>query len=192
MRILILAPHPDDVELAMGGTLYKLSQDKKNLIRYICFTHCGGAVNELPVNDSIEYQIFDCDNKHLYQHRQDILDILDEEREGFRPELVFCPSSFDTHQDHRVVNKEATRCYKSFCSILGYEQPWNNLDSNYRLFYRLNSQDMGNKWEYLKYYQSQKKKPYFKEAFIYGQAQYRGIQCDSEYAESFEVIKWIM
>lgn len=189
MRILILEPHPDDVCLAMGGTLHKLSQDPKNIIRYICFTHCGEAVNELPIVENIEYQILNCDNKNLQKYRQEILDIMYEENQSFRPDLVFCPSSFDSHQDHKVINEEATRCFKISCTILGYEQPWNNLDSNYRCFYTLDEQNIGNKWGWLKGFVSQKEKPYMKEQFIYGQAMYRGIQCSSKYAEAFEVIK---
>ena len=50
------------------------------------------------------------------------------------------------------------------------------------------------KLEMLKKYESQisLKRPYFEREYIYSLAKVRGIQCGAQYAESFEIIRWIL
>jgi LmbE family N-acetylglucosaminyl deacetylase len=115
-------------------------------------------------------------------------------RKEIQPDLVITPSTFDTHQDHEVIAKESLRAFKNYCSVIGYEMPWNMLTNQLNLFVKLEERHIKKKWELLENYHSQiegKKRDYFSKEFIFGLAKVRGVQCNSEYAEAFEVIRWI-
>jgi LmbE family N-acetylglucosaminyl deacetylase len=115
-------------------------------------------------------------------------------REEFKPQMVIGPSLNDFHQDHQVVANEMVRAFKTASSIICYELPWNHVTFNTQLFVKLKKEHLVKKWEMLKNYESQltKGKTYFSEEFVYGLAKTRGVQCNSEYAEAFEVIRWMM
>jgi hypothetical protein len=44
MRVLLLSPHTDDVEIGAGGTLLKLLQGKDNTFCWVVFSICENAV----------------------------------------------------------------------------------------------------------------------------------------------------
>ena len=94
------------------------------------------------------------------------------------------------HQDHITVMKETLRAFK-MCTILGYEQPWNNITFNTLSFVPLKEKHIKTKIEALKSYQTQKHRKYLNEDFIRGLAHTRGTQIEEEYAEAFEVIRWV-
>lgn len=115
-------------------------------------------------------------------------------REEFNPQIVIGPSLNDFHQDHQVVANEMIRAFKTKSSVICYELPWNHITFNTQLFIKMKKEHISKKCEMLKNYNSQlvKKKAYFSEEFIYGLAKTRGVQCDSDYAEAFEVIRWMI
>lgn len=207
MKVLLLSPHPDDVELSAGGTLIKLL-DRKYEIQWVVFSTVEDAVPEGMPKDTLEreflsvlstlgiknYKIFHFENKNFPKYRQQILDKLDKIKEEFEPDLVIAPSLNDIHQDHQTIAHEATREFKRDTSIIGYETPWNNLRFNPQLFVRLEAANITKKWDVLTLYKSQfiQKRNYFSKDFIFGLARMRGGQCNSEYAEAFEVIRWIV
>ena len=112
-------------------------------------------------------------------------------RNRIRPDMVFTPSSFDTHQDHKTTREETLRAFKQ-CTILGYEQPWNNITFNTLAFISLRERHIGKKIRALGCYETQKHRAYLSDAFIRGLALTRGVQIEERYAEAFEVIKWVM
>ncbi len=109
----------------------------------------------------------------------------------YKPDLVFLPSSYDTHQDHQTIHNEGFRAFKN-CSILGYEQPWNNATFKTDVFIILSHLDLENKMTALDCYKSQVSRFFFDSDFIYSLAKTRGVQIGEEYAEAFEMIRWII
>src|SRR5688572_20812457 len=107
-----------------------------------------------------------------------------------QPDLVFAPASSDIHQDHGVIAAEARRAFKN-TSLLGYELPWNQTDFKPGVFFRLTAAELQVKIEALKAYQSQQHRKYMNEDLFRSLARVRGIQCDSEFAEAFEVYRII-
>ena len=208
MRVLLLSPHTDDVELGAGGTLVKLLEDSSNDFCWAVFSICEDAVPEGQPADTLEQEfisvcsrlgiadrrIYHFPNKNLPEHRQEILDQLDNIRKEFRPDLVISPSLHDSHQDHRAIAEETVRAFKREASIIGYEMPWNNLVFAPQLLVRLTDEHMAAKWEAMCMYASQfaLKRGYFSRELIFGWARMRGVGCNSEYAEAFEVIRWIL
>ena len=123
--------------------------------------------------------------------RQDILEDLVELEKKITPDLVFMPSSFDVHQDHRVIFEEGRRAFKKQ-SILGYEFMWNNFAFNSTCFICLNGSQIEKKIQAVNEYKSQKKRFYAMEKLVKGLSNFRGLQINTEYAEAYEVIRWII
>lgn len=208
MKILLLSPHTDDIELGAGGTVIKLLEEKSNDICWAVFSICEDAVPEGLPPDTLEkeftsvasklgirnYRIYRFPNRNFPQYRQEILSQLDKVKKEFRPELVISPSHNDFHQDHKTIAEEAVRAFRRDASIIGYELPWNNLVFSPQLTVKLTEKQMQGKWEVLSIYKSQftLQRNYFSKEFIFGWARMRGAQGNSGYAEAFEVIRWII
>jgi LmbE family N-acetylglucosaminyl deacetylase len=209
MKVLFLAPHTDDVELGAGGTLFKFLENGQKILWVVFSTAEDSLPTNLPkdtlkkeflnVSNSLgltkkNYKILNFRVRRLHEHRQEILEKLVEIRADFSPELVIGPSPNDYHQDHQVLTNEMIRAYKNTSAIICYELPWNHVRFDSRAFVKLERTHINKKVELLKNYKSQimANKPYFSEDFIFGWARLRGVQVNSEFAESFEVIKWIL
>lgn len=209
MKILVLSPHTDDAELGCGGTIIKLLE-MGNQILWVAFSTAEDSLpaglpkdtlkreffnvlDELDLNEDCR-KVFDFKVRNLNDYRQQILDDLIKIRREYTPDLVIGPSLNDLHQDHHVVAHEMVRAFKTTSSIICYELPWNHVSFNTQCFTKLDLRHMEKKYDLLKNYQSQfiKKKTYFSRDFIFGLAKTRGVQCDSEYAEAFEVIRWML
>lgn len=207
MRLLILSPHTDDAELGCGGSITKFVEEGHEIL-WIVFSTAGESLPESASKDTTKkeflsvikgfnlkeenYKIFNFKVRNLHEHRQDILNELINIREEFKPQMVVGPSINDYHQDHQVVVYEMIRAFKTSSSIICYELPWNHITFNTQLFVKLKTEHIVKKHKILKCYKSQSIKPYFSEEYIYGLAKTRGIQCATEYAEAFEVIRWVL
>lgn len=204
--VLILAPHTDDGELGCGGTIHKLKALGKKVV-YVAFSTCEESVPEgfpkdilsqevraatkalgIPESDLI---ILDYRVRYFTSHRQEILEEMVRLNKALKPDLVFCPSGFDIHQDHGTIHQEAKRAFKN-TTILGYEFIWNNYQFATQCFVELNEEDISKKVEAMECYASQSKRLYAKDKLIRGVANYRGLQVQVEYAEAFEAIRMII
>lgn len=209
MNILLLSPHTDDVELGCGGSVIRFLEEGHNIFWLVFSTAEESLPEGLPKDtlkrefarvasglgiDSGHCRVFDFRVRYLDKHRQTILEELVRISKEFRPDIVIGPSLKDFHPDHNIVASEMVRAFKTTSSIICYELPWNHMTFDTQLFIRLNKQHIAKKCEMLRNYQSQwmKERAYFSEEFVYGLAKVRGVQCNSEYAEAFEVIRWMI
>lgn len=203
--VLILAPHTDDGEFGCGGTIHKLRRMGRE-VYYAAFSACKQSVRPEFDEDILIHEVREAtsilgvDPNHLILydynvrtfnfHRQEILEKLIELRAQIKPGLVFMPSLNDIHQDHKTIAEEGLRAFK-FSSILCYEMPWNNLNFTTTGFITLEEQDLQKKVEALKVYQSQAHRAYANEEFVRSLARTRGVQIQSRYAETFEVLRYV-
>jgi N-acetylglucosamine malate deacetylase 1 len=205
-NILVIAPHTDDGELGAGGTIsYFL--EKKAKVYYAAFstakesvpkgmpkdilkTEVRKATKSLGIEDKNLF-IYDYQVRKLNNFRQDILEDLIALRNKIHFDLVLMPSLNDIHQDHITVSQEGLRAFKT-TSILGYELIWNNLTFNTTCFIRLEEHHLEKKIKALKSYKSQEGKNYISPEFVRSLAKARGVQIGAEYAEAFEVIRWVI
>ena len=208
MRVLLISPHTDDIEIGAGGTLIKLLQGKDNNFCWVVFSICENAVPQGLSPDTLRneftavashvsitnYHIHSFPNMNFPASALEILEELDRVKNEFEPDLVIAPSLNDFHQDHRTVAEQAVRVFKKDASIIGYELPWNNLIFQPQLVVKLTQEQMEEKWRILSLYKSQfiLKRNYFSKDFIFGWARMRGAQCNAEYAEAFEVTRWVI
>lgn len=205
-RILVLAPHTDDGELGAGGTI-NYFVEKGAIVYYAAFSTAEESVPEGWPKDILKTEvinateklgikkenvlIFDYQVRKLNFTRQGILDDLTIIRKEINPQLVLMPCFNDIHQDHSTIAHEGLRAFKTI-SILGYELIWNNLTFNTTSFVALEKKHIQIKADALKEYKSQGIRDYMSEEFIFSLAKTRGVQIGTDYAESFEVIRWII
>lgn len=205
-KVLVLAPHTDDGEFGCGGTIAKLIEEGSE-VHLAAFSACEQSVlKKFPPDILIgelkqATEMLGIKPEHLYlydyqvrifnERRQDLLQTMIDLRERIKPDLVFMPCLDDIHQDHYTVAQEGLRAFK-FTSILCYEMPWNNITFNTRSFVHLEEKHINKKVNALKEYKSQAHRPYANEEFIRSLARTRGVQINAHYAETFDVIRWII
>jgi LmbE family N-acetylglucosaminyl deacetylase len=207
-KVLVLSPHTDDAELGAGGTIIKFINAGTS-VRWLVFSTAEeslpdgfkkdslknefeNVMNELRMKDN-EYKIYNFRVRYLHEKRQEILEILVGEKNKYNPDLVIGPSQNDVHQDHQIVSNEMVRAFKNNASILAYELPWNHFTFNTQYFVKLSEDIINKKLSLLKNYKSQLtlKRKYFSSELIKGLARIRGTQANTDFAEAFELIKWI-
>lgn len=122
--------------------------------------------------------------------RQEILQSFIETARLHRYSRIYIPASSDVHQDHNVVCIEALRAFK-FATILGYELPWNTFIGEFRNFNCLDIQHVHKKILALKQFASQSGRFYSGPEQIEITLKFRGLQINAEFAECFEILRWV-
>ena len=205
--VLVLAPHTDDGEFGCGGTIAKLIEMRKK-VHYVAFSKCEKSLpkNENPnllvkelmqatnkLGISPDYVIVKGFEVRCFERdRQEILEMLVQLEHEIHPQLVLLPSPNDLHQDHHTVAMEGLRAFKRSSTILGYEMPWNNLSFSPTAFVCLKEEHISKKIDALKCYESQKSRFYASADVVRSLAVTRGAQIGMKYAETFEVLRWII
>lgn len=204
--LLILAPHTDDGELGCGASIVKYLEQGAD-VHYAAFSTADQSVPEGFPYDQLAREVREAtailgippDNLHVYAYevrklnyvRQELLEEMIRLRDEVKPDLVFVPSSKDIHQDHLTVYHEGIRAFK-FSSILGYELIWNNLSFSTDCFIEITEEQLDKKLHALSAYKTQEGKAYMQPDFIRSLARVRGTQIGVQYAEAFEVVRWIL
>ncbi len=214
-RVLVLGPHTDDGELGCGGTLARMAAEGSP-VHYVAFSraektlreHGYGAealeaeflrataalgISQLKADSpgDLIVRVLNYEVRTFSSHRQEILDDMLRLRQEIHPDLVLLPSLHDLHQDHGVIAAEGVRAFKH-ATVLSYEQPWNNLNFQGAAFVKLLAGHIQQKIDALACYKTQAGKDYMSPDFIRGLARMRGVQAGAEYAEAFEVIRWMI
>lgn len=204
--VLVLAPHTDDGELGAGGFISKLIQEGAS-VTYVAFSIAEDSVPEHLPKDILKVEvkaatkvlgideknliIFNYPVRKLNYARQEILEDLIKIKRNNSFDLVLMPSLKDIHQDHTTIAQEGLRAFKN-TSILGYELIWNNLSFDTTCFVKLSKKHVEDKFLSLQCYESQIGRSYMSHEFVFSLAKVRGVQIGAEYAESFEVLRWVM
>jgi N-acetylglucosamine malate deacetylase 1 len=202
-KVLVLAPHTDDGEFGCGGTLARMVENGTE-VRYVAFSiatrslpegfppdtlarEVREATAELGIPES-QLTVHEFEVRAFPEHRQEILELLIELWEDWKPDAVLQPSLRDVHQDHQVVAAEGLRAFKR-TTILGYEIPWNNFNFDYQAYFALDKEHVERKVRALAKYESQQHRRYSDPEYIWNLARTHGINVNREYAEVFEVYR---
>ena len=204
--VYVLAPHTDDGELGAGGTISKLIELGSD-VYYFAFSIAEQSVPDGFPKDILKTEVLNAtsklgikkENVIIFNYevrkfsyvRQEILEDLVKYKRKIIPDLVLMPSLNDVHQDHSVIAQEGLRAFKN-TTIWGYELIWNNLKFNSTVFVKLEKKHIQAKCSALKEYKSQGFRSYMTEEFIFSLAKTRGVQIGAEYAECFELIRWVL
>lgn len=142
-RVLVLAPHPDDEAIGLGGTLaLHLANGSEVCVAYL--TDGGGpdeaARGELVRVRRAEAEALgrDAGVRQVFFERRDTrltndpptVRLLVELLRELRPELVYAPSLFDHHYDHFTTNQVLADALEQVpaleATVAGYEV-WDNI-----------------------------------------------------------------
>ncbi len=197
-RPLFVGPHPDDVELGCGGTIARFTAQAA--IGYLILSPCledprnanilteaEAAADALGI-DRGSMIVEDLPRRTFHDNREAIRRILIAARERLDPDLVFCPSLNDVHQDHQVAAEETFRLFRD-ASVFAYESPRSSRDFVPELYVTIDDAALDTKVEALRAYRSQYDRYYFEDDVIRAFARMRGAQCRSRYAEAYEVLR---
>lgn len=204
-KALVLSPHPEDGELGCGGYIQRLMQHGAECW-YQVFTIAEKSTHP-PFEPDAQFKemkratgvlgfeqanvlVKDWEVRTFKAYRQEILDYMIQLRNDICPDLVFCHSRHDTHQDHQTITEEAIRAFKQ-STILGYELPWNTFSFDCDLFVELTEEHVSIKCDALASYHSRSYRPYLDGKRLQQIMGMRGLQIESEYAECFEVIRLV-
>jgi N-acetylglucosamine malate deacetylase 1 len=203
-RALVLAPHTDDGEIGAGGLISKLVEMGTE-VYYSAFSICEESVPEELPKDILAKEVMEAtaqlgilsENVFIQRfqvrlftvHRQRILDSMINLRKEISPDLVIMPSKYDCHQDHITIHEEGVRAFRAE-TMLGYEIPWNNTQFEANLIVELQKRHIDAKMRAFEMYKSQAFRPYGSDDLkILSQA--RGLQIKTNYAEAYNVIRWL-
>ena len=203
--VLVLAPHTDDGEFGCGGTMARLVAAGCS-VHQIAFSIASRSLPEGFAPDTLVHEsraasdVLGLAPEALTVHRfevrtfpavrQEILELLVEVARERAPDCVLMPTISDIHQDHHTVAAEGLRAFKR-TTILGYEVPWNQFRFDKQCYVTLDEEHIAAKVRALECYRSQQHRNYANEEFIRNLARTHGIEIGRQYAECFEVVRWV-
>jgi LmbE family N-acetylglucosaminyl deacetylase len=145
MNILVISPHPDDLEYGCGGTLVKYSRKGHKIhLMYMTAGEMGGdpkvrrreaerAAKLLKAQ--IYWAGFTDTNIPL---AKETINRIEEVIRKVRPTLIFTPYYNDTHQDHRYTSQATFTASRYSRNVLFYEVP-TTVDFNPTVFVDIGS-----------------------------------------------------
>lgn len=198
-RVLVVSPHTDDGELAVGGAIAEWLARGWPVSWFTCCSRYPGQDDEqLMEEQGRSWLSLDVpaesvgmgpwETRSLPAYRQELLDRLIELRESVRPDVVFVPAAGDKHQDHQTVHTEALRAFPS-STILGYVQEWNLLRLPAAHFVEIGWPAFVAKLAALACYRSQKDRPYFDPELVLARARFWGALAGCRLAEPYEPLR---
>ncbi|MGB6094121.1 MAG: PIG-L family deacetylase [Moheibacter sp.] len=208
-KVLALAPHADDIEIGMGGSIARLVQNgyEVKIINLIIpcedvFGKSSETAKKIRMAESVksaeimgvEMETLDL-NPYNFGYNRETTKLFDQIIRDFDPGHVFMTWEHDSHQDHQALAKivyGATR--KNRCSVYMYETMIPGGISTYafrpQMFINI-SDHIEQKKQSIDAYKSVFGNNSIAEAII-GRASFRGSQIGVKYAEAFEIVKEII
>jgi LmbE family N-acetylglucosaminyl deacetylase len=203
-RVLCLGAHADDIEIGCGGTLLRLTRERRDLeVRWIVFSAGGRRTTE--AQRSARVFLRDVPAKKIIVNRfrtsffpyqgQRIKQAFEQIKKSFQPDLIFTHYRDDRHQDHRVLSDLAWNTFRDHL-ILEYEIPKYDGDLGIpNVYVRLDEEVCRRKVKHLcDFFQTQSNKHWFSADTFLALMRLRGIECASKtrYAEAFYARKLIL
>jgi LmbE family N-acetylglucosaminyl deacetylase len=194
-----LAAHPDDVEIAVGGTLLTLADRGSVSGHWLTLTgspdrraEARAAAEEfLPGARSTFY---DFPDGRLPAYWDDVKDAVHRfAAELPSVDLVFAPRPDDAHQDHRLLGVMAPTVWRN-AQVLHYEIPkWDGDMGRPNAYVAIAPELARRKIEALdRHYLSQLDRDWWDEEMFLGLMRIRGMECRTRYAEAFHIGKTVL
>jgi LmbE family N-acetylglucosaminyl deacetylase len=199
-RVCFIGAHPDDIELGCGALIahiakqtevlcVTLSDNQKNpaLAHLVAEHHRSMKVLGVPEEKVIVGQF---ETRRFPQNRQEILEYLIDLNKKFHPDVVFCHSKSDIHQDHATVTEESLRAFRGV-TLLGFDV----IRSSYGFFphflVEVSEEDVQKKIAALAEYKTYADKYYFNESVTRATLIRNGALAERPFAEGFDILRII-
>ena len=203
MRQLVISPHIDDDVLGCGGVI---NSETLTLYCGVDEFHIVTKEDRLKEADNVrdfygnQYKILDNTIVNEYQVK-DLIDKFQGVINDYQPDRIFIPYP-SYNQDHRVVYEACLIALRPHDinffvkKVLVYEQPhvflWNNthdMNGEFKPNY-FQSIDIEKKITAYKLMKSQVR-DFRNDEDLKSMAKLRGTQSNNEYAESFQILRWV-
>lgn len=201
LSVLALGAHPDDIEIAAGGTLLSLAERHPGLhVRYVLMTgtqerqlEARAAARAFTPGAELEVELHDLPDGRLPAVWGQVKEILAVLARSVRPDVILAPSPGDAHQDHRTVGELVPTAFRDQL-YLGYEVPkWDGDLARPNTYFPLSDEIAHRKVELLnKSYPSQHGRDWWDEETFLALARLRGMECRARYAEAFTCTKVVI
>jgi LmbE family N-acetylglucosaminyl deacetylase len=201
LSVLALGAHPDDIEIAAGGTLLSLAERHPGLrVRYVLMTgtkerqdEARAAARAFTPGADLTVETHDLPEGRLPAVYGQVKEIIEAVARSLCPEIVLAPSVADAHQDHRVVGELVPTAFRDQL-YLAYEIPkWDGDLTRPNTYLPLTDEIARRKVELLdKCYPSQHSRDWWGEETFLALARLRGIECRAHYAEAFTCTKLVI
>jgi LmbE family N-acetylglucosaminyl deacetylase len=199
LRVACIAAHPDDVEIACGGTLLTLGLTHGLTASWLTLTGSAERVEEgtraasaFVPGANVEFHGFR--DGWLPDDWGRVKEVLHEFSRTFEnPDVVLAPRADDAHQDHRMIGFLAPKVWRH-ALVLHYEIPkWDGDLGRPTTYVAVPEELARQKFELLdKCYVSQHGKDWWDEDLFLGLMRVRGMECRATYAEAFTVSKSLL
>lgn len=195
--ILVLGPHPDDLEISVGGTLAKwVYQNKYMVVAAILSEGEKGGNPKVRLKETKEglkclgvHKVFFGDFKDTeIPESYETISFIEALVKLFNPDVVLIPSNKDTHQDHRAVHNCALSACRKVPTLLAYETASIMPDFKPNFFVDISNYTSVKK-QAIQKHTSQAKRDYMDFAAVENLSFFRGRQIGVRNAEAFEVIR---
>ena len=199
LRVLAVGAHPDDIEIAAGGTLLRLAEGALQ-VRYVVMTgsplrqgEARAASAAFLENADVTVELHELPEGRLPVHWAEVKEILEGVAKSFVPDLVLAPSTADAHQDHRTVAEIVPTVFRDSL-YLSYEIPkWDGDIWRPSVYVALPPEIAQRKVELLsKHFSSQVDRDWWNDETFLGLARLRGVECRAPYAEAFGCTKALL
>lgn len=195
--VLAIGAHPDDLEIACGGTLAKLV-DAGHEVHTLVLSHgaVGGDLDIRPgeAKNGASFmgvkgvQVCNLPDTNLAEHTNELVAEIEAKINELSPDVVFTHSEHDQHQDHHAVHLATLRAARRHSSILCYESPSTTRRFNPAVFVDI-EEYMDVKIHAVAQHKNQAGKPYMGADRLRGVAAFRGSQAKQRFAEGFEPVR---
>ncbi len=126
---LVIAPHPDDESIGCGGSILRHTK-RGSSVRVIFLSKGEGgdfrgvfgegyvnmrqesAVKALSALGVKDYEFWECKDRRLYQERDSVFKKVKGELDRFNPSLLYVPSPYEAHPDHRAAASAVWQIYQ--------------------------------------------------------------------------------
>jgi LmbE family N-acetylglucosaminyl deacetylase len=198
LSVLALGAHPDDIEIAAGGTLLSLAGRHSGLrVRYVLMTgtsqrqeEARAAARAFTPGAELTIETHDLPDGRLPAVYGQVKETIEAVARSLCPDIILAPSAADAHQDHRTVAEIVSTAFRDQL-YLAYEIPkWDGDLARPNTYFPLSEEVASRKAELLdKCYPSQVARDWWGEETFLALARLRGIECRARYAEAFTCTK---
>tara|TARA_R110002153_G_scaffold273339_2_gene444006 strand:+ start:8971 stop:9606 length:636 start_codon:yes stop_codon:yes gene_type:complete len=202
MSVLIIAPHADDELLGVGGTAYKYLDNGNEVHVIICGVRKNDDSDQIKnaTKDFTSIHILPFEDESYNIIKNKLLKNLENIYNNLKPNIVFIPNKDDFNMDHKTVHEiceVVLRRYQKHSpdKILMYEVPSstnqsfnNNFKCNY--YEQLSLTNLNSKIKRFHEYKNEVREfpnPRSLDG-IKTYAMFRGMECNTAYAEGFNLI----
>ena len=199
LQLVCLGAHPDDIEIAAGGTLLALAERGDVDGHWLTLTgsperraEAKSAARAFLPDSQSSFHAFP--DGRLPAHWNEVKDILHDFAAALPDaDLVLAPRMDDAHQDHRLLGTMAPTVWRD-ALVLHYEIPKWDGDLGRANCYVPISPELGQRKVSLlnEHYRSQHDRDWWDDETFLALMRIRGMECRSRYAEAFQATKAVL